>query len=66
MKDKVRTPYRASLKCITVSKEPAHNLTLSWHCAQISIHQNIGIDSCNADTDHVASQPGIDQGMENQ
>ena len=31
---------------------------------QTSIHWNIGIDPCNADTDHVAPQPTIDQGME--
>lgn len=34
--------------------------------AHASIHQNIAIDCCNADTDHVASQPGIDQRMKNQ
>lgn len=62
----MRTPERATLKCRPVSKEPAHSATLPRHCAQISIHQSIDIDSCNADTDHVASQPGIDQGMENQ
>lgn len=54
------------LRCRLVSKEPERNATLPRHCVQISRHQNIGIDSCNADTDHVASQPAIDQGMENQ
>lgn len=56
---------RASIKTQQYQKS-AHNLTLPGQCAQINIHHNIGIDSCNADTDHVASQPGIDQGMANQ